>query len=438
MKIYFLLLISLVQANYDYLPQQIHISYTNHHDEMMITWSTLLDTNVSTVRYSKVQEKPILQHNITSNNIKEFIDGGELKRVEYIHRVLLTNLEIGEQYYYVCGSVKFGWSNLYKFTTMNDFKNNTYPKLIFYGDLGDTNSVSLASIQEYTEHNVVDAILHIGDFAYNLYDDNGIVGDRFMNDIQSLAANIPYMTAVGNHEYLYNFSHYKNRFTMPDYKKYENMYYSWDIGKAHIISLSTEFYYFFNENRYYLVEKQYQWLENDLFNANLPENRKKHPWIITMGHRPFYCSNRNIGSRPIQCTLKNNTARLGLLVNNTRMFGLEELLIRYNVDIELWGHQHSYERLYPIDNYKVFKKNVFKKKNITIYYRSSKPVQIISGSPGCNEDLIPFLDFKFKWSAFRSETYGYGHMSIYNSTNIEIKQIDGKNNNIIDNVIIIK
>ena len=153
MKIYFLLLISLVQANYDYLPQQIHISYTNHQDEMMITWSTLLDTNVCTVRYSKVLENPILQHNITSNNIKEFIDGGELKRVEYIHRVLLTNLEIGEQYYYVCGSVKFGWSDLYKFTTMKDFKNNTYPTLIFYGDLGDTNSVSLASIQEYTEHN---------------------------------------------------------------------------------------------------------------------------------------------------------------------------------------------------------------------------------------------------------------------------------------------
>ncbi len=25
--------------------------------------------------------------------------------------------------------------------------------------------------------------------------------------------------------------------------------------------------------------------------ANRPENRAQRPWIITMGHRPMYCSN---------------------------------------------------------------------------------------------------------------------------------------------------
>lgn len=30
--------------------------------------------------------------------------------------------------------------------------------------------------------------------------DDGKVGDAFMNQIQSIAAYIPYMTAVGNHE----------------------------------------------------------------------------------------------------------------------------------------------------------------------------------------------------------------------------------------------
>ena len=25
--------------------------------------------------------------------------------------------------------------------------------------------------------------------------------------------------------------------------------------------------------------------------ASKPENRAKHPWIITMGHRPMYCTN---------------------------------------------------------------------------------------------------------------------------------------------------
>lgn len=35
--------------------------------------------------------------------------------------------------------------------------------------------------------------------------------------------------------------------------------------------------------------------ENYLFlkEANKPENREKRPWIITMGHRPMYCSNKD-------------------------------------------------------------------------------------------------------------------------------------------------
>ncbi|KAF6018706.1 hypothetical protein EB796_006456 [Bugula neritina] len=37
----------------------------------------------------------------------------------------------------------------------------------------------------------------------------------FMDQIESVAAYVPYMTAVGNHERGYNFSNYRNRFSMP-------------------------------------------------------------------------------------------------------------------------------------------------------------------------------------------------------------------------------
>ena len=36
-------------------------------------------------------------------------------------------------------------------------------------------------------------IVHVGDFAYNLQDDGGLVGDQFMVNIEQVAANIPYM-----------------------------------------------------------------------------------------------------------------------------------------------------------------------------------------------------------------------------------------------------
>lgn len=35
------------------------------------------------------------------------------------------------------------------------------------------------------------------------------VGDEFMKQIQEIAAYLPYMTCVGNHEEKYNFSNYR-------------------------------------------------------------------------------------------------------------------------------------------------------------------------------------------------------------------------------------
>lgn len=61
-----------------------------------------------------------------------------------------------------------------------------------------------------------------------------------MNQIQSIAAYLPYMTSVGNHEHLHNFSNYVNRFSMPssDGKSIggdNNHFYSINIGKPRFI-----------------------------------------------------------------------------------------------------------------------------------------------------------------------------------------------------------
>ena len=45
-----------------------------------------------------------------------------------------------------------------------------------------------------------DAVLHIGDFAYDLHDDDGKVGDEFMRMVEPVAGRVPYMVTPGNHE----------------------------------------------------------------------------------------------------------------------------------------------------------------------------------------------------------------------------------------------
>lgn len=72
-----------------------------------------------------------------------------------------------------------------------------------------------------------------------------------------------------------------------DSKQMNNFFWSQNIGLVHLISFSTEFLYYPEYGTDQIV-LQYQWLKEDLANANRPENRKQHPWIITMAHRPIY------------------------------------------------------------------------------------------------------------------------------------------------------
>ncbi len=60
----------------------------------------------------------------------------------------------------------------------------------------------------------------------------------------------------------------------------EAQYFSYNLGPAHIISFSSEFYYYANFG-WQQIQNQYNWLIQDLAEANRPENRAKQPWIIS-------------------------------------------------------------------------------------------------------------------------------------------------------------
>jgi hypothetical protein len=61
--------------------------------------------------------------------------------------------------------------------------------------------------------------------------------------------------------YFSNFSDYRARFTMPG--DAEGLWYSFNMGPVHFISVSTEVYYFL-EYGLKLLTNQYSWLEQDL------------------------------------------------------------------------------------------------------------------------------------------------------------------------------
>lgn len=254
--------------------------------------------------------------------------------------MVLKGLQSETRYFYICGS-ELGWSAIFNFLTPR-FDSDWSPHIALFGDMGNENAQSLAYLQQESEHDLYDAIIHVGDFAYDMDTDEAKVGDQFMNQIQQIAAYVPYMTCVGNHEEKYNFSNYRARFSMPG--STENLWYSFDLGPVHFIAISSEAYYFLNYG-IKMVVKQYEWLVNDLKEANKPENREKRPWIILYAHRPMYCSN----DAPTDCTNYETVLRVGLPF--THFFGLEDLLYENGVDVQIYAHEHSYERLWPLYNY---------------------------------------------------------------------------------------
>ena len=44
-----------------------------------------------------------------------------------------------------------------------------------------------------------DLVIHVGDFAYDMYEENGKRGDDFMAQIEPIASSVPYMTCPGTY-----------------------------------------------------------------------------------------------------------------------------------------------------------------------------------------------------------------------------------------------
>ena len=167
-----------------------------------MTWSTLNRTADSR---ALVGRKRFETEFVGTSSI--FVDGGAEGRSQYIHTVTMTDLEPETYYLYRVGSSQ-GWSDLF-FTRTHPAGTDWAPTIALYGDLGNENAASLPFLQRDISEGSYDLVIHVGDMAYDMAEENGGRGDVFMEQIEPIASVVPYMVCPGNHEHHYNFSHYK-------------------------------------------------------------------------------------------------------------------------------------------------------------------------------------------------------------------------------------
>ena len=418
----------------EYYPEQVHVSYYES-GTLSFTWVTQNDTDESKVLYRQGYST----FSVAIGYSKPFNPGN---RTFYNHHVVIKNMFPNTTYEYYVGTDKH-WSDKLYIRVPHNIPDKKF-SFVVYADYGYTNDVSTSAIENIVLDGRVDMVMHAGDMAYDLNTYNGTMGDSFMRMIQPFSSRVPYQVCPGNHEYIDNFTHYKSRFTLPGDS--DGLWYSYNVPNAHIISISTEVYF---SDTYDGMINQYNWLELDL--AQAVKNRVEYPWIIMYGHRPMYCSEIttvDYGRKqeldrmekyngPYQgCTISTSLVRDGITIRKKQKYGLESLLKKYNVDVFICGHEHIYERMFPVYQ------NMVEKQDLHTYINPQYPTHIISGSPGCDEKLDVFNTTAGPWSAFRSATYGIGILDIYNSSYLHWQQIDTTesetNTTLIDEFVIIK
>lgn len=405
-------------------PLQVHIALTTKPNEMRIMWVSAKADKVQ-VRYGKTKS---LEQNETAftartysasdmcepnANTTGFWDPG------YIYDVLLTDLEVNTRYYYSCGTEEF-MSPVFNFTTPLPAGAKTPFKFIVYGDMGlegfPEGTETARLVREEIDRNDVKFVYHHGDVSYAR--GYAYLWDQWFNLVEPYASLIPYMVGVGNHEQDHVNGHERDpsrqpnfrpswfdgatdsggecgvpmvhRFHMPD-NGLGLYWYSYDYGMVHMVMLSTE-------HDYRPGTPQYEWLENDLKNVD----RSKTPFVMIGGHRPMYSSEAIHPDYVIALRMQQY---------------FEDMLYKYNVNVALWAHYHSYER-----TCKVYRNEC----------RDDGILHLIIGSGGKSLDVNQW--YKKEWSATHIWDYGYGRFSVVNSTHMFFEFVQNRNDKVMDSV----
>jgi acid phosphatase type 7 len=401
-------------------PSQVHIAWTERANQMRVTWHARF-SSTGELYYRPVLCDDAADWSYVAATTEEFDSASQTKRLGFIHSAVIENLDPACTYEYAVANGRL-WSQRYFFKgATHGVKSHETYSLIVYGDLGiyDIAFNTFNLYRRMAEVQEILAIVHLGDIGYNLDSSEGMVGDKFLDMVEPVAASHAYFTVPGNHERFDNFTSYSHRFKMPVNAENQGTgyFYSLDIGPVH--------YVFLNSNAYLYYDKQAErkamneWLQADLQNAT--ENRASVPWIVTFHHHPLYCSHDPENDElTTDCEVETAILR----------HSLEEIYYKHKVDLVIAGHLHHYERQSAIYQNKTVPCET---EDEHTCINAAAPVHIISGSGGNrlkkNDDISknPCL-----WSRFQSMDYGFGKLSVVNRTTLFWQQYSSESTMLID------
>ncbi|MDY5498118.1 MAG: metallophosphoesterase, partial [Anaerobutyricum sp.] len=265
--------------------------------------------------YVNVSTKEDMSNRLTFNATRTL----NVKKTASVFKAEATGLAKNTKYYYqaVCGDVK---SSVYSFTTGSLSDDFTFVRASdSQSKTEDGYDIFQKAITKMNDTYHTSFIMETGDLVdTNYFEDEW---RWFIGKSQSMFANTAYIPVIGNHEETSSYKAwaFREHFSVPNACEAEGVtpgtVYSFDYGKAHFIVLNSEC-------KGDGLKAQAQWADKDLANT-------KQKYIIAAIHRGPY------GGAGISTDLADT---------------FTPIFDKYNVELVLFGHDHSYIRTKALKN----------------------------------------------------------------------------------------
>ncbi len=384
-----------LSSDNEFTPKGIRLTATEAPNEsIIISWYTESQASDPEVLYSK---DSLLVDNLTETGVESNVDG------TYIYNAYLSNLDANTTYFYQVYSSSIDFREILNFTTAPN-RTASNLKFVLFGD-SRTQRAPRSELVEHAMENFddIDFFIHTGDIV-----EDGTIQTQwndYFDDIEPISGNVLGYYIEGNHEKL-NGNMYEN-IILPS-NGINSYYYSFNIGPVNFIGLNTE------RDR----TGQTSWLEAELQKSQQDNDTL---WKCVYMHQPIFSS-------------MPNRADLNDVIPEWC-----PLFEQYDVDLVFAGHNHYYERSYPMNRFKSFDNS-----NSYEFENPSNPMYLITGGAGAplyelttSPDYAPFYNSTYHFVIIDVKVDEVNEKTILNFETWGMPD-DYSNIYLIDNMTIVK
>ena len=355
----------------------VHIALTGNAGEIVVTYNTQERPNRGCISVSEAGASGS-GHEYCTTDVRTTSTGSGFSPFlcegwsGYASHVKVSGLTPGKKYTYTIP----GSSRQVSYSFQAPYGNTTKTaRLAYFTDIGTKGGEpTINALMSRSDD--FDFMIMPGDQSYC----EGYSGctDKFMQLLQPLAAQKPYVYATGNHEGPWNFTYVRTNMYWPVNESGaapDALWYSIDEGPVHFVMMNYENYLDYPDGEWSMTSAapistypgQMEWLRQDL--EAFARRREQDPdlWLIVLAHRPIMC---NVNSSDCQRDAPE-------LIKE-----VFPLLLEYKADMYWCGHVHVYERIHPISNATGELCSDCIHNNGTLYVKPPYPVQTVNGIAG--------------------------------------------------------